>query len=230
MKSEIESHGSWVIVHGSLEEGAGIRPVSVETCYRDRDPYGEYVFFAASDPEAIEDEKISIVDYAYLAEVRVTFEDDLVEEGAGNIAWCVDDFAEQGNRFASEVWPSWQEASLADVAESIFPPEADFVMAKSVLSVDDGYATWVEITRIEADLPAELALTFSKVEKDRLLEIKAVLKDDQVPISVVAELWRMLLERFHGLPYSFLEGAMRVEPEAYDDDLIDPIGEVAGEA
>ncbi|WP_319498180.1 hypothetical protein [uncultured Cohaesibacter sp.] len=231
MTSEKTAEGQWVVVHGSLDKHAPVSPASVEACYRDRVPYGEYVLFAASDPEAIEDGLISIVDYAYLAEVRVTFEEDLVEEGAGNIAWCQEDFDDQGDSFASEVWPSWREVTLGDVSHSIFPPGADFVMAKSVLSIDEGSATFVEITRIEADLPAEMALTFSKVEQDRLLEVKAVLKDEAVPIALLSALWEQLVEQFHNLPYEKLEGAERVEPEDIEEDFdLDSIGEVAGEA
>ncbi|WP_119307603.1 hypothetical protein [Cohaesibacter haloalkalitolerans] len=231
MTSEKTSDGQWVVVHGSLDRNAPVTPVSVEACYRDRVPYGEYVLFAASDPEAIEDGLISIVDYGYLVEVRVTFEEDLVEEGAGNIDWCQEDFDDQGDSFASEVWPSWREVTLGDVSHSIFPPGADFVMAKSVLSVDEGSATFVEITRIEADLPAEMALTFSKVEQDRLLEVKAVLKDEAVPIALLSALWEQLVEQFRDLPYKKLEGAERVEPDDGEEDFdLDSIGEVAGEA
>nr|WP_321482921.1 hypothetical protein [uncultured Cohaesibacter sp.] len=231
MKEQVDQEAHWIVVHGAMDEEGAVQPLSVEACYRDRDPYGEYVLFAASDPESIEEGKISILDYAYLAEVRVTFEDDLVGEGANNIGWCFDDFAEQGDRFAKEVWPSWQDVRLFDISESIFPPGADFVMAKSVLSVEENSATWVEVTRIEADLPAELALTFSKVERNRLLEVKAVLKNDQLPVAVVSALWEQLVARFRDLPYQQLVGAERIEPEEMDGDfVIDSIGEVAGEA
>ncbi|SFO27306.1 hypothetical protein SAMN04488056_104211 [Cohaesibacter marisflavi] len=231
MKEQVDQDAHWIVVHGVMEEGGAIQPVSVEACYRDRAPYGEYVLFAASDPEAIEEGKISIVDYAYLAEVRVTFEEDLVGEGANNIDWCFDDFAEQGDRFAKEVWPSWQDVRLIDISDSIFPPGADFVMAKSVLSVEENSATWVEVTRIEAEQPAELALTFSKVERNRLLEVKAVLKEDQLPVALVSALWEQLVARFRDLPYMQLVGAERIEPEDEDEDfVIDSIGEVAGEA
>ena len=158
MNDQSEDEAHWVVVHGSLDKESIVQPVSVEACYRDRDPYGEYVLFAASDPDAIDAGKISILNYSYLAEVRVTFEEDLVEEGAQNIGWCLDDFSEQGDQFKTEVWPSWLDVRLVDVSDSIFPPGADFVMAKSVLSVDENSATWVEVTRIEADRPAELAL------------------------------------------------------------------------
>ncbi|WP_319414040.1 hypothetical protein [uncultured Cohaesibacter sp.] len=231
MNKDEDQKARWIVVQDVGSAGSLGAPVSADACYRDREPYGEYVFFAASNPEAIEEGRISVLDYAYLAEVRVTFEDDLVEEGAGNIDWCYHDFADLGDRFAKEIWPSWQDVTLRDVSDSIFPPGADFVMAKSVLFVEDNSASWVEVTRIEADLPAELALTFSKVEHNRLLEVKAVLKHDQTPIAVVTELWQQLVERFRSLPYAQLEGAVRVEPEEFDEDiLVDPIGEVAGEA
>ena len=206
----------WSVVHGSLEAE---RPAMVETLYCDRDPYGEYVFYAASDPEALRDGKISVLNYAYLAEARVTFEADLVATGASDIDWCREDAAEQGEAFVSEIWPSWQDATLGLVADSIFPAGQDFVMARSVLSVDSDSAAWVEVTRIDANEPAEIALTFCCMQEDRLIEIKAVLKDQNVPVYVLADKWAMLVARFKDLPYERLSGAKRIEPEpdAFDE-------------
>ena len=205
---------NWVVVHGSQE---GMRPVSVRDCYRDRDPYGEYVYFAASDPQAVTETGISVTDYRYLAEVRASFEEDLVETGLSDIEWCREDLAEQGDAFLSEIWPSWLAVSLGEIADAIFPPGQDFVMARSVLGVGDDHAAWVEITRVEADLPAEMALTFCQVHEDRLLEAKAVLKDPDVAVEQLASLWRMLVDRFRDLPYERLSGAERIEPEMDDE-------------
>lgn len=230
--SDVAAPVTWVVVQGTLEEGAMPEPKLVPQCYHDRDPYGEYVYFAASDDSAIAETEtgnlISVLDYRCLAEVRVTFEADLVEQGLSDIAWCAEDHVEQGEAFISEIWPSWQDVRLVDVAESMFPPGQDFVMARSVLSVDEGQAAWIEVTRIEADQPSEMALTFCRVESDRLLEIKVVLKDDQVMIDTIAEMWRRLVARYGALPYALLSGAERIEPDL--DDAYDMIGEVSGEA
>ncbi|TLP48940.1 hypothetical protein FDK21_04640 [Cohaesibacter sp. CAU 1516] len=234
--SAIASEGAapvtWVVLQGTLEEGVLPDPKLVPQCYHDRDPYGEYVYFAASDDSAITQteagKRISVLDYRCLAEVRVTFETDLVEQGLSDIAWCAQDHAEQGEAFLCEIWPSWQEVRLVDVAESMFPPGQDFVMARSVLSVEDAQAAWVEVTRIEADQPSEMALTFCRVDSDRLLEIKVVLKDDQVLIDMIAEMWRRLVARYGALPYTTLSGAERIEPDL--DEEFDMIGEVSGEA
>ena len=203
----------WLVIHGDPEK---IEPCLVEDCYCDREPYGEYVLFAACDPSALQEGKISIQNYAYLAEVRVSFEADLLEEAKSDITWCRDDAVEQGDGFVREVWPSWQEANLAMIAESIFPPDQEFVMAKSVLAHGEDAASWLELTRIEVDEPAELTLSFCRIEKDRLLEVKAVLKDAKVPVYRVAEFWSGLVERFVPLVYQKYDGARRVEPESRD--------------
>jgi hypothetical protein len=183
----------------------------VETCYVDREPFGEYIYFAASDASAVRDGKILINEYRYLAEVRVTFEPDLVETGADDIAWCRADAAEQGDGFARTVWPSWQEATLGDVAYSIFPPGQDFVMAKSVLEVGTRGCAWLDVIREDADSPAEMMLSYARIDEDRLLEIKVILKDNSVPISQMVRLWSDLLSRYRDLAYQPLQGASRVE-------------------
>lgn len=213
MTDQAQDAFEWVVVHGSPEEPMDAKPCSSEDCYSDREPYGEYIYWAASNPDAIKGDKIDILDYGYLAEARVSFEEDLVEEGKGDLAWCQQDADEQGEAFLKKVWPSWQDVPLSVVSSSIFPPDQDFVMAKSVLAVGDDFGAWLEVTRIEADMPAEMALTFCKVEKDRLLEIKAVLKDETVPVYVLADFWSQLVEQFRDLPYAKLSGAKRVEPE-----------------
>ena len=229
MTSHDRASITWVVVHGSLEEGGTLpEPKLVSSCYHDRDPYGEYVYFAASDESAISDGLISVLNYRFLAEVRVTFEPDLVEQGQRDIVWCAGDFAEQGDLFLKDIWPSWQDVRLVEVAESMFPPGEDFVMARSVLSVSEKEATWVEVTRIEADQPSEMALTYCRVEADRLLEIKVVLKDDQVPVHIISEMWRRLMAHYGSLPYSKQTGAERIEPEEEPD--FDMIGNVSGEA
>ncbi|WP_316862781.1 hypothetical protein [uncultured Cohaesibacter sp.] len=222
----------WHIVHGADDGARDVCPVSADACYCDRQPYGEYILFAASDPDALEGDRISISDYGYLAEVRVTFEEDLVAGGVADINWCHDDFAEQGEGFLSEVWPSWQTATLEEIASSIFPSGEDYVMAKSVLHVGEDEASWVDLTRIEAEQPAEMALTYSRQEKNRLLEIKAVLKDDQIPVVVLETMWRQLVERFKGLPYAQLVGARRIEQEEEQEEALDldTLGSVEGEA
>ncbi len=230
---DVTSSVKWVVVQGTLEEGAALPdPLLVPELYYDRDPYGEYVYFAACDETAIADTddgaRISVLDYCYLAEVRVTFEEDLVEQGVSDIAWCKQDQAEQGGAFVSEIWPSWQQVRLVDVAESMFPPGQDFVMARSVLAVTEQEASWIEVTRIAADQPSEMALTFCKIERDRLLEIKVVLKDDRVMIDGIAEMWRRLVASYGTLPYRHLDGAVRVEPDLEED--LDTIGEVSGQA
>ena len=74
-------------------------------------------------------------------------------------------------------------------------------------------------------------LTFSQVDRNRLLEAKAVLKNEQMPIALLSTLWEQLVEQFNNLPYMQLEGAERVEPEEDEDGFpIDSIGDVAGEA
>lgn len=233
----VASSVEWVVVQGSLEEGAALpEPRLVPDLYHDRDPYGEYVYFAGSDETALVETddgvRISVLDYRYLAEVRVTFEEDLVDQGLSDIDWCAQDYAEQGEAFVSEIWPSWQEVRLVDVAESMFPAGQDFVMARSVLAVADhdasSEASWIEVTRIEADQPSEMALTFCRVDADRLLEIKVVLKDDHVMIDGIAEMWRRLVAQYGALPYAKLKGAERVEAELEDE--IDMIGEVSGQA
>ena len=220
----------WIVVHGDGEDATA---VAVDICYHDRDPYGEYVLYAAGDAGSITDGRISIRNYRYLSEVRVTFEEDLVSDGLSDIQWCEQDFAEQGEAFIREIWPSWQAVSLSQVADAIFPPGEDFVMARSVLFVTKDQAAWLEVTRVEADLPAEMALTFCRVEQDRLLEIKSVLKDADVPVRLITDHWQGLVDRFKELPYGKLSGAQRFEP-ADDEELVkfdlDTIGEVSGEA
>ena len=229
MKLSDESSVTWVVVHGALDDGAPLPdPKLVPDCYHDRDPYGEYVYFAACDETAIADNLISVLNYRFLAEVRATFESDLVEQGLNDIQWCEQDYSEQGDAFVKEIWPSWQDVRLVDVAESMFPPEQDYLMARSVLAVSDKDASWIEVTRIEADQPSEMALTYCRIDEDRLLEVKVVLKDDKVPVSVVAEMWRRLIAQYGALPYAALSGAQRVEPEM--DPELDTIGEVSGEA
>jgi len=203
----------WVVVQGNPDAPMSVAPCSAEDCYSDREPYGEYIYWAASNPDAIKDDKVDILDYGYLAEVRVSFEEDLLEEGKSDIGWCQQDADEQGEAFLKEVWPSWQDVPLSVVANSIFPPDQDFVMAKSVLAVGEDFGAWLEVTRIEADMPSEMALTFCKVEANRLLEIKAVLKDESVPVYVLSDFWSEMVEQFRDLPYAELSGAKRIEPE-----------------
>ena len=230
MVGDINPNEAWHVVHG---EGGASEAVLVSECYVDRDPYGEYIYYAACDAGALQDGKIAIDDYAFLTEVRVTFEEDLVEEGRGNLGWCRQDLDEQGDGFVREIWPSWQDVALKTVANSIFPAGQDYVMAKSVLQVGEDFASWLDVTRIEADQPAELALTFTRVEQDRMLEVKTVLKDANIPVCVVSEHWQTLVARFKDLPYEKLEGAERVEleiDEDFTDFDFDNIGDVQGEA
>ena len=210
----------WHVVHGGAQDDVqAVRVASAQDCYRDRAPYGEYILYAAGDPDAVCEKRISILQYSYLAEVRVTFEEDLVADGVSDIEWCQEDAKEQGDAFVRDIWPSWQEASLSAIAETIFPPGQDFVMARSVLSVGPDHASWVEVTRIEADQPSEIALTFCRVEHDRLLEIKAVLKQETVPVGIISEQWLALIDRFQAIPYERLSGAKRIEPSEELDDL-----------
>ncbi|PLW77415.1 hypothetical protein [Cohaesibacter celericrescens] len=228
-----DNHYEWIVVHGDAqrENSEGLQSALVEQCYSDREPYGEYILYAAGDSGAVSEGQISVLNYAYLAEVRVTFEPDLVAEGISDIGWCLQDHEEQGDAFVKEIWPSWQDASLNDVANTIFPPDQDFVMARSVLSVSDDHASWVEVTRVEAHQPTEMALTFCRVEQDRLLEIKAVLKDPDVPVWVLSDMWNALVMRFQNLSYEKLTGANRIEPDVDMEEFdIDLIGDVAGEA
>lgn len=217
----------WLVFHdGGVDNEAAL----VEAIYHDREPYGEYILCAGTNPEAVSEEgKASILSYRYLAEARVTFEEDLLTEAQADIDWCQQDAAEQGDAFVKEVWPSWQDVSLAVVANSIFPQGQDFVIAKSVLAAGEDAASWLEVTRIEADMPAEMALTFCRIEQDRLLEVKAVLKDADMPVYLLAEFWQSLVERFAELPYQKLSGAQRVEAEPEDYDFGD-LDEEEGEA
>ena len=219
----------WTVVHGrAIHGGAGQGDAAAATdCYHDRAPYGEYILYAASDPGSVVDGKITISDYRYLVEARVTFEDDLVADGEADIDWCHSDYEEMGDAFVRRVWPSWQDVSLGEVAAAIFPDGQDYVMAKSVLGVGEGRASWVEVTRIEADQPAEMALCYSAIDQDRLLEVRAVLKDPSVSVSVISEMWEALVDRYHALPYETLSGAERVEFEEESD--LDVIGDFSDE-
>lgn len=213
----------WLVVQGGPDHAPY---ASADEIYHDRDPYGEYILFAATDADAVNElGQCSIQSYKYLAEVRVSFEEDLLEDARQDIAWCQEEAADQGHAFASDIWPSWQDVPLEVVSNSIFPEGQDFVMAKSVLAVGEDAASFVEVTRIEADGPSEMALTFCKIEKDRLLEIKTVLKDGGMPIYLWAGLWQELVEKYADLPYEQLTGAKRVEPEPEEYDFGDLDGE-----
>ncbi len=211
----------WVVVQGDPNDAEAVEPCLVDACYNDRDPYGEYILFAAANPEALSGDKININDYAYLAEAHVLFEEDLLEDARSDIAWCQEDAEDQGEGFVLDVWPSWQDVSPTVVANTIFPPDQDFVMAKSVLASGEDSCAWLEMTRIEADMPPEMALNFCKIEQNRLLEVKAVLKDADVPIYVMADFWSQMVQLFQDLPYKALTGAQRVEPELEEFDFSD---------
>ncbi|MCV6548038.1 MAG: hypothetical protein OIF56_12300 [Cohaesibacter sp.] len=209
----------WLVFQGGPD---GPAHVGADAIYHDRDPYGEYILFAAANPAAVNEQGLcSIQSYAYLAEVRVSYEADLLDDARQDIVWCQEDSADQGDAFAKDVWPSWQDVSLDVVANSIFPEGQDFVMAKSVLAVGEDAASFVEVTRIEAGGPSEMALTFCKIEQDRLLEIKTVLKIADMPIYLWAGLWQDLVEQYADFAYEKLNGARRVEPEPEDFDFGD---------
>ncbi|WP_319529142.1 hypothetical protein [uncultured Cohaesibacter sp.] len=229
MSETIKTKETWTVVHGrAIHGGAGQGDAASATdCYHDRAPYGEYILYAASDPGSFVDGKITISDYRYLVEVRVTFEDDLVADGEDDIGWCQSDYEEMGDAFVRQVWPSWQDVTLGEVAGDIFPEGQDYVMAKSVLGVGEDSASWVEVTRIEADQPAEMAICYSAIDQDRLLEVRAVLKDPSVSVAVISEMWDALVDRYHALPYEKLTGAERVEFE--DESDLDVIGDFSDE-
>lgn len=94
-------------------------------------------------------------------------------------------------------------------------------MAKSVLEAGKDSCAWLEVTRIEADKSAEMAINFCKIEQDRLLEVKAVLKDADVPVYVLADFWSQLVALFRDVPYKALSGAPRIEPDMEDFDFTD---------
>ncbi|WP_096175564.1 hypothetical protein [Cohaesibacter sp. ES.047] len=220
---------NWTVVHGRAVHGSAGQgdAASAIDCYHGREPYGEYILYVASDPASVVDGKIDILNYRYLVEVRVTYEDDLVADGEADIGWCQIDSEEMGDAFVRQVWPSWQDVTLGEVAADIFPPAQDYVMAKSVLGVGENRAGWVEVTRIEAAQPAEMALCYNKIDEDRLLEIRAVLKDPDVSVRLLSEMWEALVDRFHHLPYEKLTGAERIEFE--EDPDLDTLGDFSDE-